>query len=331
MNNTEDVFPGASPELTVRLVEGLAAVDARLQDVIDHDDEFITRASRHLLDAGGKRFRPLLTLLAAELGSGCNPKVIDAAAGVELTHLASLYHDDVMDDARVRRGVTSVNIAFDNSIAILVGDLLFGKASELVADLGADAVRIQAGTFVRLCAGQINDDRQAPGDIDPMQHYLSVLADKTGSLIATAARYGAMIAGCPDKTIDIMTQYGELVGIVFQLADDVLDITSEQSESGKAPGTDLREGVATLPVLYARASRDPADARLVELMSRPLIDAVEHAEALALLVDHAAIDQARRYTNNVAQQAISLLNPLGDSEALRVLRALPDRLASRSS
>ncbi|MBC9956271.1 polyprenyl synthetase family protein [Yimella sp. cx-51] len=320
--------PGASEALTERLVDGLAAVDARLREVVRHDDPFIAEASTHLVDAGGKRFRPLLTLLAAEVAGGTNPQVIDAAVGVELTHLASLYHDDVMDEADLRRGVTSANARYGNSTAILVGDLLFGKASAIVAGLGPEAVLIQAETFVRLCTGQIEDDRQSPGDADPMEHYLGVLADKTGSLIATAARYGAMFGGAQPAVVEAMRQYGELVGMVFQLADDVLDISSDVS--GKEPGTDLREGVRTLPVLYALASTDPADARLQALISKPITDPDEHAEALALLRRHPALERARQRTLAVAAQARALLEPLGESDALSVLRELPDSVASRS-
>jgi heptaprenyl diphosphate synthase len=139
----------------------MAAVAARLTQVVDHDDPFIAGAAGHLAAAGGKRFRPLLTLLASEVGKGWNAQVVDAAVGVELTHLASLYHDDVMDEADLRRGVPSANARYGNATAILVGDLLFGTASSVVAGLGADAVKIQADTFVRLCAGQIRDDLQA--------------------------------------------------------------------------------------------------------------------------------------------------------------------------
>jgi heptaprenyl diphosphate synthase len=190
-------LPAVSPDLAARLQDGLVAVDALLCEVVDHEDPFIAQASVHLSKAGGKRFRPMLTLLAAELGTGINDDVIAAATGVELTHLASLYHDDVMDEADLRRGVVSANSRFGNSTAILVGDLLFGKASELVAGLGPEAVKIQAQTFVRLCSGQIRDDRPAPETVDPIDYYLGVLADKTGALIATAGRYGAMFGGCP--------------------------------------------------------------------------------------------------------------------------------------
>jgi heptaprenyl diphosphate synthase len=309
-------LPAASQELAERLWAGLAAVDARLRTVVDHEDPFIAQASRHLSDAGGKRFRPMLTLLAAELGDGINDDVVTAATGVELTHLASLYHDDVMDEADLRRGVVSANARYGNSDAILVGDLLFGKASELISGLGAEAVRIQAQTFVRLCSGQIRDDRPAPAGVDPIDYYLGVLADKTGALIATAARYGAVFGGCPPGTVDIMRQYGERLGTAFQLADDLLDISSVAGDSGKEPGTDLREGVATLPVLLVRQSKDPADDRLKELIGAgsavraDLRDDALHAEALALLRAHPAMHEARERTNAVAREAQELLAPL---------------------
>jgi heptaprenyl diphosphate synthase len=305
-------LPPTTPALAERLLSGLAAVDDLLRAVVDHDDPFIAQASMHLSEAGGKRFRPMLTLLAAELGGGINEEVVTAATGVELTHLASLYHDDVMDEAELRRGVVSANAQYGNSEAILVGDLLFGKASELVAGLGPEAVKIQAQTFVRLCSGQIRDARPVPEGVDPIDYYLGVLADKTGVLIATAARYGAMFSGCPPETVDIMAQYGERLGVAFQLADDLLDITSTSQESGKAPGADLREGVATLPVLLVRESADPADDRLKELVGAGFDLRGErlHGEALRLLRAHPAMTQARERTNAMALEAQQLLAPL---------------------
>jgi heptaprenyl diphosphate synthase len=337
-------LPMASPELAARLQEGLAAVDALLRNVVDHEDPFIAQASHHLSEAGGKRFRPILTLLAAELGNGINEDVVIAATGVELTHLASLYHDDVMDEADLRRGVVSANAKYGNSDAILVGDLLFGKASELVAELGAEAVKIQAQTFVRLCSGQIRDDRPAPEGIDPIDYYLGVLADKTGVLIATAARYGAMFSGCPPETVDIVRQYGERLGIAFQLADDLIDISSESGESGKMPGTDLREGVATLPMLLVRRSTDPADDRLKELVGADsdlradLRDDALHAEALGLLRAHPAMHEARERTSAVAREAQELLAPLASGfpagspahDSITALSALVEGVVNRA-
>lgn len=325
------VVPGIAAAFDQRLQDNLTLVEQRLQEVVGHDDEFIDGATHHLLSAGGKLFRPLLTLLVSELGTGCNEQVIDAAAGVELTHLASLYHDDVMDEGTVRRGVTAANLAYGNSTAILVGDLLFGRASQLVAGLGSQAVRIQADTFVRLCAGQIEDDRQAPEGADPMEYYLGVLAGKTGSLMSTAARYGGMFGGLSGPTIELVARYGELLGMVFQLSDDVLDVASNEEESGKPSGADLREGVTTLPMLYVRASTDPADARLKDLLSRPLSDSAEFDEALALLRAHPAMRQAQDHTMAYAQEAVGLLDGLPDGDAVRALRELPLSVVGRAA
>ncbi len=322
-------LPGVTPALAARLHEGLGRVDDLIRQTVDHDDPLIRQASGHLAQAGGKRVRPLLTLLAAELGSGVNEQVIAAATGVELTHLASLYHDDVMDEAQVRRGVPSVNAAYDNSTAILIGDLLFGKASEVIAGLGAQAVLIQARTFVRLCAGQIRDDQPCPPGSDPIDYYLGVLADKTGALIATAARYGAMFSGGSDDQIETMQAYGERLGMAFQLVDDLIDITSESTESGKTPGTDLREGVDTLAVLYARASTDPADSRLRELLSLDLRDDELHAEALSLLRANPALDRVRDTTRTVGREATQVLAPLADSDAKAALLALVTSVVDR--
>ncbi|MGO4341988.1 polyprenyl synthetase family protein [Pedococcus sp. 2YAF34] len=322
-------LPATSEELAGRLQDGLAEVDALLRREVDHDDPFIAGANVHLAEAGGKRFRPLLTLLASEVGSGVNPEVVAAATGVELTHLASLYHDDVMDEALVRRGAPSANALYDNSTAILVGDLLFGTASSIIADLGPEAVKIQAQTFVRLCSGQIRDARPAPEGVDPVDYYLQVLADKTGVLIATSARYGAMFAGCDPVTVETLREYGERLGMAFQLADDLIDIASASEDTGKTPGTDLREGKRTLPVLFALASTDPADARLQELLRSDLRDERSLAEALELLRVHPAMDLAQEQTNAVAEEAVAALDSLPDSEARTALVALASSVVTR--
>ena len=322
-------LPGVSPELAATLADGLGRVDALLRSSVDHDDPYVAAASGHLLSAGGKRFRPTLTLLAAEVCRGVTDEVIAAAVGVELTHLASLYHDDVMDEAAVRRAVPSVNAAYDNTTAILVGDLLFGKASEIVAGLGAEAVRIQAQTFVRLCFGQIRDTRPCPPDVDPIDYYLGVLADKTGALVATAARYGAMFGGGSPETVEVLRVYGERLGMAFQLADDIIDIASDGAMSGKTPGTDLREGVDTLAVLFAKASSDPADARLQELLAADLTDDAPHAEALELLRANPALERARAHTREVGAQARESLAGLPDSDAKGALVALVDQVVER--
>ncbi|MFC7487405.1 polyprenyl synthetase family protein [Knoellia sp. CPCC 206453] len=324
-------LPEVSAGLQERLTDGLARVEALIEERIDHDDAFIAEANVHLLRAGGKRFRPMLTILAAELGDGVNDAVVTAAAAVELTHLASLYHDDVMDEAELRRGTPTANTAYGNSTAILIGDLLFGHASALVAELGPEAVRIQAETFIRLCTGQIRDDRQAPAGEDAGAYYLRVLEDKTGVLIATAARYGAMFAGCGDDVVETMRVYGERLGMAFQLADDLIDIESSAEELGKLPGMDLREGKRTLAVLHALSSTSPQDARLQELLQSDLSGDAELAEALGLLQAHPALEQARDETRAVGEQAQDALAGLPDSEAKTALLALATSVTHRAS
>jgi heptaprenyl diphosphate synthase len=318
------------PQLDARVSAGLLAVEGLLRASVVSEYPFVTTAARHLVDAGGKRFRPLLTLLAAEFGDADAPGVVPAAVVVELTHLATLYHDDVMDEAPLRRGGASPNARWDNTVAILTGDFLFARASDLLADLGPEAVRIQARTFERLCTGQIRETVGPGGDADAIAHHVEVLADKTGSLIATAGRFGAMMAGAPPEAVQTLASFGERIGVAFQLADDLVDITSERSQSGKTPGTDLREGVATLAVLHARTSTDPADARLLELTSGPIHDEAAHAEALALLRAHPAIGLARAEAHRWADDARALLGTLPARPARDALELLCDYVVDRT-
>ncbi|MFJ8650460.1 polyprenyl synthetase family protein [Streptomyces sp. NPDC093546] len=313
---------------------GLAAVEAGLLDACKSDVPFITEAAQHLVRAGGKRFRPLLVMLAAQFGDPYAPGVVPSAVVVELTHLATLYHDDVMDEADVRRGVPSANARWGNSVAVLTGDFLFARASHILADLGPEAVRIQAEAFERLVTGQILETAGPRDGRDPVEHYLDVIAGKTGSLIAVAGRFGAMMSGADERVVDILTQYGERLGVAFQLADDLLDIASDSHESGKTPGTDLREGIATLPVLHLRAmaaaSGEAADHELVALLDSDLTDDDRHAEALRRLRVHPALDLARRDTIRYAQEARALLAPLPDRTAKAALEELCDLVVHRA-
>jgi heptaprenyl diphosphate synthase len=325
-------LPILDTELEERLRARMALVEAELEDAIQSEAAFVTEAARHLMQAGGKRFRPLLVLLAAETGDPDADGVVTSACVVELTHLASLYHDDVMDEAALRRGAESANARWDNLVAILTGDFLFSKSSELTARLGADAVKIQAETFTRLVEGQILETLGPGEDDDPLEHYLRVVAGKTGSLIATSARYGARFAGAPLEVEDALTAYGEKIGSAFQLSDDILDIASESEESGKTPGTDLREGVPTLPVLLAKRSTDPADARLLELLDADLSDDTLHAEALDLLRKHPAMDEARAYVLERAAEARQLLTVLPEGSPVRdALDAFAEVVATRTA
>jgi heptaprenyl diphosphate synthase len=318
------------PALDGRIRDGLAAVEELLLATARSEHPFIDETASHLVNAGGKRFRPLLTLLAAEFGDGAAPGVVPAAVVVELTHLATLYHDDVMDEAPLRRGVPTANARWDNAVAILTGDFLFAKASQILADLGPEAVRLQAETFERLVKGQINECIGPKDGQAAIDHYLSVLMDKTGSLIATSARFGALLSGAPAAVVDTLTRFGEVFGVAFQLSDDVLDIASDSDQSGKTPGTDLREGVPTLPTLYALASADPESARLRELLSAPIADNGLVDEVIAALRAHPSIDQARNTVARYAEEARDLLAALPENSAKDTLLALCDVVTSRT-
>jgi heptaprenyl diphosphate synthase len=311
----------------------LAGVEADLRQTVASADPLVGAAARHLVDAGGKRFRPLLVALAAHFGDPLAPEVVKAAIVVELTHLATLYHDDVMDEAAVRRGTQSVNSRWGNVVAILTGDYLFARAADVAAELGPEAVRIQAATFSRLVHGQIAETSGPLDGEEEILHYLRVIEQKTGSLIATSARFGAMFSGVTAQQVTTLAGYGETIGIAFQLSDDLLDIASDSEQSGKTPGTDLREGVPTLPVLYALAteSGDAASARLREILSTgPVTDDALHAEALGLLRESPALKQARETVRSYTERARSSLVALPDLPARRALESLCDFIAERT-
>ena len=321
------MFSDELASLEADLIAGLAAVEDRLRAEITSDYELADITARHLVEAGGKRFRPLLVLLASQFGDPSADGVVPAAVVVELTHLATLYHDDVMDEAPVRRGAQSANSRWGNTVAILSGDFLFARSSKLLADLGPDAVRVQAETFERLVIGQLSESVGPKPGQDPVEHHLQVLADKTGSLIAAAGRYGAMMSGVSPELTDLIANFGEAIGIAFQLSDDLLDI--ESNVSGKTPGTDLREGIRTLPVLLALA--DPTtDDRLRDLLSRQLPDDAEHAEALTGLRAHPAMSQARAVLDSWVAQARDALVPLPDGDVKKALETLCAGIADRS-
>ena len=311
----------------------MRGVEAELRQTVASADPLVSAAARHLVEAGGKRFRPLLVALAAHFGDPFGAEVVKAAIVVELTHLATLYHDDVMDEAPVRRGAQSVNSRWGNVVAILTGDYLFARAADVAAELGPDAVRIQAATFSRLVHGQIAETSGPRDGEEMIRHYLRVIEQKTGSLIATSARFGAMFGGLPHTQVDALAGYGETIGIAFQLSDDLLDIASDSAQSGKTPGTDLREGVPTLPVLYAQASSDAdaASTRLREILATgPVTDDDLHAEALGLLRESSALKQARETVRSYTERARRSLAVLPDQPARRALESLCDFIAERT-
>jgi heptaprenyl diphosphate synthase len=325
-------FPDDALEASV--VEDLGRVEALLLEVGHPDDELLTTASRHLVKAGGKRFRAMLVLLAAQFGNPSDERVIQAAVAIELTHLATLFHDDVMDEADVRRGSESVNARWGNSVAILAGDFLFAQASLILAALGPAAVRIQAETFNRLVTGQLAETVGPRPGQDTLDHYMFVISEKTGSLIATAGLFGAMFSGADPAISDRVARACELIGVAWQLSDDVIDVVSDSAQSGKTPGTDLRQGVPTLPVLYAlRSASDPADRRLRSLIDGSVDlseddDLVE--EALRLLRSHQGMAEARADVLSWINAARTEIMALPDVPARAAFLAMCDFVVKRT-
>jgi heptaprenyl diphosphate synthase len=328
-------FPDSA--LAAEVLDDLARVEASLMATAHPGDELFTEASRHSIAAGGKRFRALLVLLAAQFGDPNDPRVIQAAVAIELTHLATLFHDDVMDEAEVRRGQPSVNSRWSNSVAILTGDFLFAQASRILADLGPEAVRIQAETFNRLVDGQLSETIGPRAGQDPLDHYMHVITEKTGSLIATSGQFGALFSGAPAEVATRIAGACEQLGVAWQLSDDVIDIASDSAQSGKTPGTDLRQGVRTLPVLYALRStgqatgQSGADQRLHELLAdADLTDDALLAETLALLRAHPALAESRAHVLSWVQGARNEIMALPDVPTRAAFLALCDFVEKRT-
>jgi heptaprenyl diphosphate synthase len=320
----------ADPELAKAVSAGLVRVEDTLRSVVRSDVEFVAQAAMHLVKAGGKRFRPVFTLLSAHLADGNTDEVVTAAAAVELVHLATLYHDDVMDEATMRRGEASVNARWDNTVAILTGDFLFAHASRLVADLGSEGARIIAETMSVLVTGQMRETIGPRDGEDAVAHYLSVISQKTGSLIATAGRYGGMYSGAKPDQIEALHRYGELIGTAFQISDDIIDIASPADESGKTPGTDLREGVKTLPMLYALADEGSDTERLRELLSGPITEDAAVDEALTLLRRSSGLERAVKTLEEHAVRAGSELDVLPSCPARDALELLARYVVART-
>jgi len=321
--------------LAADITAGLEQVEEGLAAASRAEHEVLTEASAHLIDAGGKRLRPMLVLLAAQFGNPHDKRVIPAAVAVELTHLATLYHDDVMDEADVRRGTPSANSRWNNTIAILTGDFLFARASQILAELGAEAIRIQAETFSRLVTGQVAETVGPRPGADPFGHYLGVITEKTGSLIATAGRFGAMFSDAPAGVAARMASACAALGVAFQLSDDILDVSSDRAQSGKTPGTDLREGIRTLPMLHALStparSGGSGHARLIELLGQDKItDPAQHSEALGLLREHPAMEMARADLRHWAGTARDEIRALPEVPARDAFETICEFVVERS-
>ncbi|WP_255315483.1 polyprenyl synthetase family protein [Trueperella pecoris] len=321
-----------------RIAERMEVVEERLRSVCRVDDVVVDSATSYLADAGGKRLRPLLTLLAAEVGPHPDsPDVIDAAVVMELTHLASLYHDDVMDEAPKRRGVPTAQYIFGNSSAIMAGDVLFSRASKIVAGLGQKAIYMHAESFERLCMGQLHETVGPQAGEDPIEHHLKVLSGKTGSLIAASAHHGVMAAGGPDETSEALAQFGEGIGVAFQIADDVIDLASDPDLTGKTPGTDLLEGVPTMPTLLleraaADGTIDDSGAAILAFLAEGRLDEDERlAQVVEMLKAHPVVDETRTLARSWVDEALTHLAGLEDREVYGYLvmfaHAMVERMA----
>lgn len=326
-----------------RMRKELELIEAGLTEHLQFASPVADAPARYLLEAGGKRIRPALTVLASWLGDGPDERVRTAAMAVEMTHLASLYHDDVMDDARLRRGVPAAQTVWSNSVAILAGDLLFARASGLVSGMGEAAIKLQAQTFERLCLGQLHETvGPEPGE-EPIAHYLTVLADKTGALIASAARLGAMLSGAPGDYFEPIAHYGERIGVAFQLVDDVIDLSAREELTGKRAGTDLRAGVATLPMLLLRqraaqsGEQAANDAALVSRIDDGVAAIASGADtsvldaAVAQLRDHEVTAETHETARRWAADAVRALEPLPDSDVKRALGAMAEAIVDREA
>jgi len=323
-------IPNLDNQLEQSLISDLKKVEELMRSHIKGDYPLVVETSRHLVEAGGKRLRPLLTLLSAQFGDPTNYDIIKAAVCCELTHLATLYHDDVMDDAALRRGVVSANKKWDNAVAILTGDYLFSKVSDMLADIGPEAVKLQAKTFERLVIGQIKETQGKSEGLSQIDHYMKVVADKTGSLIATSARFGALLSGASMEVVETLTKFGEKIGVAFQVADDLLDIASTETASGKTPGTDLKEGVPTLVTLFVMTDNYPADKVLIEKLSKPISDQ-DLSGVIQELRNHKALKKVQDYLSNVAKEANQLLVDLPNGPAKSALENLTFALVNRST
>ncbi|AGC60972.1 polyprenyl diphosphate synthetase, GrcC1 [Mycobacterium liflandii 128FXT] len=317
-------------EFATTVRDGVASIERLMDAELRGADEVMTDSLLHLFLAGGKRFRPLFTVLSAQVGP--NPgadEVVIAGAVIEMIHLATLYHDDVMDEAQVRRGAPSANARWGNNVAILAGDYLLATASRLVSRLGPDAVRIVADTFAQLVTGQMRETRGAPEGVDMIEQYLKVVHEKTGCLIGAAGRFGGMFSGADGEQVERLNRLGGIVGTAFQIADDIIDIDSDTEQSGKLPGTDLREGVRTLPMLYALRQTGSDGARLRTLLAGPIRDDAEVFEALALLRASPGMDQAKEVLEQYAARARHELDLLPDVPGRQALAALVDYTVNR--
>jgi heptaprenyl diphosphate synthase len=295
-----------------RLHEGLERLEPLLTDSVVTGDPFLDDVTTHLIAAGGKRLRPLLTLAAATGGAReATQEDLLGGVAVELVHLASLYHDDVLDEATIRRNVESVNSRFGNLVAIVAGDYLLARSAAIAASLGTEIAALLADTLAKLCQGQVSEVRSAFQITRTRADYTAAIAGKTAALTATSCRIGALTGGLPGAEVDACTEYGHCFGVVFQIRDDILDITATDGELLKPAGQDLAEGIYTLPALVALDDPD-AGPDLRSLLGRPL-GQPERDKARAIVASSpgiaAAMDEARTYVERAKAATAGITLP----------------------
>ena len=312
------------------LSEDLSRVEERLRAEVRCDLDFLSTVARHLIDAGGKRIRPGLAIAAAGIadqrGRPCPEEVIAGAVAVELVHIGSLYHDDVIDGATTRRNVTSVNATWGNATAILAGDFLLARASQIAASLGTEVAELLAATIGKLCEGQIREYQDAYNCDRTVRDYELSVGGKTASLLAASCRVGAIVRDLPPGLTEALSEFGHSYGMAFQIVDDILDVVSSHDELGKPAGHDLREGNYTLPVLLAVQSPDGAQLRSI---LGPGLSPEESALARGIIRAGPGVPEAFAAASVWAARAAAALTDLPDTPAAGALRAAADHLLGR--
>jgi heptaprenyl diphosphate synthase len=321
-------FEIPDPALDERIRERLDEVEAALEKAVRADSDFVTETAAYLVRAGGKRFRPLLVMLSGHFGDWTDPRLVPGAAAIELTHVATLYHDDVIDEADMRHGVPSVNSRWDNTVAILAGDFLFARSSEISSDLGTDVSKLLARTIATVSDGQIREVAGA-GRLDQTEEaYREVIRRKTASLIATSCRLGGMLSEASPEIIELLDDLGVAIGMAFQLSDDIMDVTATEEELKKAPGQDMREGVYTLPVLYALDDGE-AGRELRDLLSQGPPEDDRLARALQIVGSDGSLSRAREAVTEEVRRAKATAGRLPGGPARDALVRLAEFLALR--
>lgn len=315
------------PELERAVRARLDDVEVALEKAVHADSDLLAETARYLLAAGGKRFRPMLVLLSGHFGDPTDPRLIPGSVAIELVHLATLYHDDVIDEADSRRGTPSVNARWDNTVAILTGDYLFARASEISTDLGTDVCALLARTIATLCDGQIREVEASGRVTQDVSNYLEIIRRKTGVLIAASCRLGGMLSDASAEHIDVLERFGASLGMAFQLSDDIMDLTATEAELGKEPGVDVKEGVYTLPVLLALAG--PRGRELSQLLAGGAPDGPTMQRVLGIVREPEILEAARAAVAEEVERAVGLVRMLPDGVAASALVQLARFLAHR--